>query len=378
MTAPDQLLREWPPGYGGVERVAHGLAAEQGGTVFSLLPPLAASDPLPVSYARRRIRSVCLGRLLLPLPGPPLWTLLASPEPLVAHLPCPTVLLLALLARALRPTRPVTFYWHAFLAPRSGLAGRLEQLYQWFALRMLRPFPVISTSPVLLAALQAEGLSAAHLACLPCALTPAAETSAAQIWTQRQAGLQPRGRVIAIGRLDSYKRIDWLLHAAATTPSVDRIDLVGDGPDRVRLEALARQLLSPHQRVEFHGRVNEQRKRQLLAQADVLVLPADRCNEAFGLVQLEAMACGVPSLAFALPRSGMHWVSQLPALSWSGDPRQLPQVLEQLLTDPILYSQVCIQARQRYLQDFALAQWRERLAGCDGWPAPLEQEWSCG
>ena len=69
MKAPDQLLREWPPGYGGVERVAHGLAAEQGGTVFSLLPPLAASDPLPVSYARRRIRSVCLGRLLLPLPS---------------------------------------------------------------------------------------------------------------------------------------------------------------------------------------------------------------------------------------------------------------------------------------------------------------------
>ena len=32
----DQILREWPPGYGGVERVAHELACVWGGTVYSL------------------------------------------------------------------------------------------------------------------------------------------------------------------------------------------------------------------------------------------------------------------------------------------------------------------------------------------------------
>ena len=31
----DQLLREWPPGYGGVERVVHELASVWGGTVYS-------------------------------------------------------------------------------------------------------------------------------------------------------------------------------------------------------------------------------------------------------------------------------------------------------------------------------------------------------
>ena len=52
----DHLLREWPPGFGGVERVAHELATIWGGTVFSLdvqSQSLIRHDPLPVFYARR-------------------------------------------------------------------------------------------------------------------------------------------------------------------------------------------------------------------------------------------------------------------------------------------------------------------------------------
>jgi glycosyltransferase involved in cell wall biosynthesis len=362
VTGPIQLLREWPPGYGGVERVAHGLAAEQGGTVFSLRGPLGGQDPLSVHYQRLRIRCWPLGRLLLPLPLPPVWALLLSSQPLLAHLPCPTVLLLAVLARALRPSRAVSFYWHAFLAPRPGLLGCFEGLYQRLALRLLRPFPVVATSPVVVAGLQQEALPAPQLACLPCALTLAAEESSSQIWQRRQAELSGAGRLIAIGRLDSYKRFDWLLRAAAASPSVCRIDLVGDGPQRGQLEALARQLLSPAQRAQFHGRLDEPGKLQLLAQADLLVLPADRCNEAFGLVQLEAMACGIPALAFDVPRSGMHWVSRLPALPWHGDPSELPLLFQRLFSDRTLYRQVCVQARQRYLEEFSLPVWRERLA----------------
>lgn len=368
MTALCQLLREWPPGYGGVERVAHGLAEQLGGTVYSLLPPSSCPDPLPLSYSRRRLPASCLGRLVLPWPSPPLWSFLLAADPLVVHVPCPTTLLLALLARALRPARSIRVYWHAFLEPQPGPVGQLQALYQWVALRALRPFPVLTTSPVLQAALQAEGLPAAHLACLPCALPPEAEAMADRIWAQRAQSWHPTGRVICIGRLDSYKRIDWMLQAAAASPGVLRIDVVGDGPDRLGLEALAAQLLRPHQRAHFHGRVSEQRKFELLAEADLLVLPADRCNEAFGLVQLEAMACGVPALAFDRARSGMHWVSQLAALPWSGDPRQLQAVVQGLFAEPARHRQVCWQARGRYIQEFCRGVWRERLSAWLGGP----------
>jgi len=371
----DQLLREWPPGFGGVERVAHTLAAELGGRVFALArpahPPL--EDPLAVGYRRRWLVSLPLGRVRCPLPSLALVQLLLSPQPLLAHLPCPTVLMVAVLARLLRPRRPIRFVWHAFLAPRPGPMGWLEGVYQRLALVLLRWFPVITTSPVLEEALRQAGLPPRRLHVLPCALPESAEQAFTALWCERQQPSQapvstspaerPQGVLIAIGRLDSYKRFDWLIEAMAEAPAVAALHLLGDGPDRPRLEALARDRLPAGQIVHFHGRGNESCKLKLLAAADLLVLPADRCNEAFGIVQLEAMACGIPAIAFQLPRSGMHWVGALPALSWSGEPRQLPGLLERVLTDPTLYRLACQQARERYEQQFSRQVWRRQLLG---------------
>ena len=361
-----QLLRESTPGYGGVERVAHVLGEYLGGVVLSLRRhPSNASDAFATTYSRYWLPSVSIGRLLWPLPSPRLFLLLCSRRRLVVHLPCPTVLLLAVLARVLRPHRRIDVYWHAFLQPRAGLTGMFESTYQRFAVWLVRSFPVITTSPLLRASLLQVGFMAEQVLVLPCVLSESSDRVSTMISSQRLSGLSkllPCGSVIAIGRHDSYKRFDWLIAALAEAPAVRELHLVGDGPDRPRLEALARQLPAHCASVHFHGRVSEARKLELLSLADVLVLPADRCNEAFGIVQLEAMACGIPALAFQLPRSGMHWVSALPALPWTGEPSELPAVLERLLRDPELYRQACLEARQRYEQEFGREVWCRRLA----------------
>lgn len=357
-----QLLRERPPGYGGVERVAHGLAAELGGTVIALRrSDRAITDPLPVTYKRIWLPAMSFLRLLIPLPSPALAQLLVSQQPLLAHLPCPTVLFLAVLARLLRPRRSIRFYWHAFLEPRPGGLRSLEQIYQRLALLLLRQFEVVTTSPVLLQSLRAEKIPPRRLHWLACALPATSESRYGLVWQQRTLDSAPKGRLIAIGRLNTYKRFDWLIRAVATTSAVHSLDLIGEGPDRLRLEALARELMPVSCSVRFHGLVTEERKQQLLAKADLLVLPADRCNEAFGIVQLEALACGIPSLAFDLPRSGMYWVSHLPELPWSGRPVDLSSAIQTLLTQPDLYQRLSLQARQRYERVFSLKAWRRQL-----------------
>lgn len=365
-----QLIREWPPGYGGVERVAHELGNFWRGEVFSLDVQGQAhlsSDALPVAYPRRRLRSINIfGRLYLPLPSRSLVSLLASSKPLHGHLPSPGILMLLVLARLLRPRRIVMAHWHCFLETAPCMNGRLVGFYQWFALRTLPYlFAVVTTSPALSVELQDFGLSPAQVVVLPCCLGATQEQSALAVPLPVSEQGEPM-RVLFVGRLDSYKRVDWLLKSLAALRSPWRLSVVGDGPKRSRFQHLAqqlffRQLQEDPELVQFHGRLPESDKQEQIARSDVLVLPSDCSNEAFGIVQLEAMAAGRIALAFDQPRSGMGWVGRLPGLPWSQTPEGLPEVLQRLAYQPGLRQQLSVQSRERYRTLFARRVWLQKL-----------------
>jgi glycosyltransferase involved in cell wall biosynthesis len=101
-------------------------------------------------------------------------------------------------------------------------------------------------------------------------------------------------RAIYCGRLTPIKGVDQVL--SALLPLIDpvpsiRFDIVGEGSERARLEALA---AGAREAVTFHGEVSEARKRELLANADVFVLGSPR--EGFSIATLEAMAQGCAAL----------------------------------------------------------------------------------
>ena len=369
--AIQQLLREWPPGYGGVERVAHELSHCWGGEAYSLDVQSQASlhqDALPVTYPRRLLPCFRVGgRLHLPLPSRSLISLLASSEPLHGHLPSPGVLLLLVLARLLRPRRIVTAHWHCFLETTPDLNGRLFGLYQWIALWVLPHLSaVVTTSPLMSAELQRCGCSPAQIFVLPCCLSASQEHAAMQVPLAVKREGEPL-RVLFIGRLDSYKRLDWLLKALAALRSPWTLSVVGDGANRSRFERLAQQLFGSQLRahpklVQFHGRLPEFEKQAQIAASDVLVLPSDRSNEAFGIVQLEAMAAGRIALAFDQPRSGMGWVGKLSGLPWSQSPEGLEEVLQRLADQPQMRNLMSLKARDRYTTLFARSVWLLQLS----------------
>ncbi len=360
-----QIVREWPPGFGGVERVAHELATVWGGAVYSLdaQPQLRLlPDPLPVSYPRQRLPRFQVGRLLLPYPSLKLFRLLRSQEPLHGHLPSPAVLLTLLLARGIHPKRKVTAHWHCFLERSPGISGRFFGLYQRLALLLVPHLSgVVTTSPVLKQELVRCGCRSDRVAVLSCCLSDDQEQSALRIPLRQAVPGMPM-HLIFIGRLDTYKRLDWLLLALSELRSPWQLVVVGDGPLRASFEALAKRLVfAADGLVSFQGRLDETAKRQCLAEAELLVLPSDRSNEAFGIVQLEAMAAGLPSLAFERSRSGMGWVGQLPGLPWSQKPGDLHAVLQRLADNTELRNRLGQQARERYQNVFARSVWLERL-----------------
>jgi len=100
---------------------------------------------------------------------------------------------------------------------------------------------------------------------------------------------------VAVGRLVEYKRIDLLLRLWERVRPVvgGRLVIVGDGPERERLEQLA----GPG--VEFTGYVSEARKHELLCAAWLLLHPS--ALEGWGLVVTEAAARETPAIAFDVP-----------------------------------------------------------------------------
>lgn len=92
---------------------------------------------------------------------------------------------------------------------------------------------------------------------------------------------------LIVSRLVGYKRIELAVRACSETGR--RLVVVGDGPDRARLEALA----GPS--VTFLGRAPDERVVELMSTCRALVFPG---SEDFGIVPVEAQACGKPVVAF--------------------------------------------------------------------------------
>jgi len=107
-----------------------------------------------------------------------------------------------------------------------------------------------------------------------------------------------RPYLLFVGRLVPYKGLDVLLRALAFAPPGLPLVVVGDGPLRASLEALARRLSVA---VTFRGHVPDLDLPSLYAGAALTVLPSVTRQECFGISLLESMACGTPVVASDLP-----------------------------------------------------------------------------
>lgn len=104
-----------------------------------------------------------------------------------------------------------------------------------------------------------------------------------------------------VGRLAAYKNCEQFLECIAClrklVPEL-RASVIGDGPDRGRLESLAEEL-DLLKVVRFLGQLDQERLPYHYQCFDALIVPSH--NEPFGLVALEVVACGTPAI---VARSG--------------------------------------------------------------------------
>jgi glycosyltransferase involved in cell wall biosynthesis len=241
------------------------------------------------------------------------------------HMPNPTAAI-AYLASGFKG--PLVLTWHGDIVRQRFL----KALFMPIERRLLREArAIIASSPDYVA--YSPALYEHRLRCriIPFGISP----DNSQRGNAEQASEIKRryGRplLLSIGRLVGYKGYRYLVRAMKDMDA--HLLLIGEGPERSKLEAEARSS-GVSERVHLLGWVEQ--TTPYYQACDIFVLPSVGRNEAFGIVQLEAMACGKPVVNTQL-RSGVPFVS---VNGFTGvtvppaDSRALARAINVLLDDP--------------------------------------------
>jgi lipopolysaccharide/colanic/teichoic acid biosynthesis glycosyltransferase len=346
------LGKFYPPVPGGMERVLQTLCEgerQRGldsralvvGTSRETIHELVDSVPVTRAASWLRVGSVWF--------APPLIRLLQRLETdiLVLHEPNPMALLAFALAR---PQHRLAIWYHSEVL-RSR--WRYKLIYEPFLRPAFRRASRIVVSSLALPE-HAQPLKAHAGRCevipfgLDVHLAPAPEghPSVASVrvrWTGPIA--------LFVGRLVPYKGVEFLLRAL--TESDVAAVIVGDGPLRESLEELVTRL-GVDSRTFFLGHVDDGTLSAWYGACDIFVLPSVTRAEAFGLVQLEAMARGKPVISTRIP-TGVPWVNIDGHTGLSVPPSDagaLAAALRRLAGDSELRRRMGMNARDRFTMEF--------------------------
>jgi rhamnosyl/mannosyltransferase len=277
-------------------------------------------------------RAGALGRVLSTEICPALIRELSSETYDVLHLHTPNPMGMLAYSLARKPTRHRLVITHHSDVVRQAPVRKL--LSPLFSAVMRRANAIVATSPNYASTSLELAPYLERIRVVPYGL----DASLFENCTFTSEARQLRARfgdrvVLGVGRLIYYKGFDVLLQAMSHVQG--HLVLVGEGPLRSALERRSRSL-GIEQRVTFAGGIPQLEMPAYYQAADLFVLPSIARSEAFGIVQLEAMASGLAVVNTRLD-SGVPFVSldgETGLTVAPGDPNELASAIRALLGDP--------------------------------------------
>lgn len=350
-----QVNKLYYPAIGGIERVvqqvAEGLAEEVDMNV------LVCSDT--IHYRKEILNGVHITRLpklfqfgSLPIPlgfNMALHHLSKKMDIIHLHMPFPLGDIACLLSGF---KGKMILWWHSDVVRQK----KMMRLYKPVMLRMLKRADaiVVATEGHIEGSVYLKPFREKCVV-IPFGVEKSVEQAADLYWMQQTQKKELRNKIVKflfVGRLVYYKGCDVLLKAFSYVQGAE-LEIVGEGI----LEEECKSIVDAYgiqNKVHFCGKLTEIELFQKYAECDVLVLPSVARSEAFGLVQIEAMAFGKPIINTKLP-SGVPMVSlhgETGLTVEQGSQEQLIVAMQWMIDHPEERIQMGIKARERMKSEY--------------------------
>ncbi|MFT4204165.1 MAG: glycosyltransferase [Chitinophagaceae bacterium] len=254
----------------------------------------------------------------------------------------------------------VVCHWHSDIVRQQTLLRLYKPLQTWM---LKRASLIAGTSPV-------------YLQCSPylqpfkdkCVLVPIGIPPVGKLLnhnTLRKIQTMSNGRkiVFSLGRLIYYKGYQYLIESAGYLTEDICVIIGGKGPLQEEFEASIVQL-GLSDKVFLVGRIEEEDLSSYFSVCDLFCLPSTERSEAFGIVQVEAMAYGKPLVATRIEGSGVSWVNEenVSGLNCEVEnAKDLADKINTILGNTALVQQFGAGALKRYEDHFTQEKMVERM-----------------
>jgi rhamnosyl/mannosyltransferase len=184
----------------------------------------------------------------------------------------------------------------------------------------------------------------------------AVETRAAELRAEHGSPLW-----LTVGRCVYYKGLATAIRAMPGVPG--KLMVIGTGPEEIPLRQLAGRL-GVASRLIWRSHVEQSELLACYRAATALWFPSNARSEAYGLVQVEAMAAGCPVINTAIAGNGVAWVSRDGDTGLTvpvDDPTALAAAARRLCDDPSLHRRLATRSRERAASEFSGTLMAERV-----------------
>jgi len=241
--------------------------------------------------------------------------------------------------------------WHANIGQSRWKS--LEKFYDPFVRKILdRADSIVVTSPQLIENSSLLPSYDKKIEVIPLSYNERYGTCQGQVRSLKKGAVL---NILFVGRLRAYKGLSFLIKAIKDLNV--KLSIVGNGEHGRYLRELVKEL-RVKDKVEFYENLDDVQVEQMYNQSDLFVLPSINEAEAFGVVQLEAMAKGLPVINTNL-KSGVPFVSLHQVTGLTVEPKNvdaLREAINLLIRERDLYSSFSKNALER-VREFS----REKL-----------------